>query len=93
MHIRYPVELTTQERDQLSRLVSGRQCAVRRLKRVQILLAAAAGAPDEAISRAIGIGGTTVYRTRRRFVAAGVEAALSEEPRALFSSRIVSSPV
>lgn len=81
MAIRYRVELTAEEHDQLSRLLSAGQCAVRRLKRVQILLAAAAGATDEAIARTLSIADATVYRTKRRFVVAGVEAALSEEPR------------
>jgi transposase len=81
MTIRYRVELTAGEHDQLGRLVSAGQCVVRKLKRAQILLAAAAGATDEVIARTIGVAGTTVYRTKRRFVVAGVEAALSEAPR------------
>jgi|SRR5215469_739959 len=81
MNIRYRVELTAEERDQLSRLLSAGKCAVRRLKRAQILLAAEAGATDEGIARTIGVAGSTVYRTKRRFVVAGLEVALSEEPR------------
>jgi transposase len=45
------------------------------------LLAADAGASDEGIARSIGVGGSTVYRTKRRFVLGNLEAALSEEPR------------
>jgi transposase len=81
MTIRYRVELTAEERDQLSRLLSAGKCAVRRLKRAQILLAAEAGATDEEIARTIGVAGATVYRTKRRLVVAGLEAALSEGPR------------
>ena len=40
----------------------------RKLKRAQILLAAATGAGDEEIARSVGVGGSTVYRTKRRFV-------------------------
>jgi transposase len=47
----------------------------------QILLAADAGAGDEEIARSIGVGGSTVYRAKRRFVLGNLEAALSEEPR------------
>ena len=47
----------------------------------QILLAADAGASDEEIARSVGVGGSTVYRTKRRFVPGNLEAALSEEPR------------
>jgi transposase len=45
------------------------------------LLAADAGASDEEIARSVGVGGSTVYRTKRRFVLGNLEAALSEEPR------------
>jgi transposase len=40
-----------------------------------------AGACDEEIARSVGVGGSTVYRTKRRFVLGNLEAALSEEPR------------
>ena len=49
--------------------------------RAQILLAADAGASDEAIATGVGVGGSTVYRTKRRFVLGNLEAGLSEEPR------------
>src|SRR5262249_27217326 len=52
----------------------------RKLKRAKILLAADAGASDEEIARSAGVGGSTVYRTKRRFVLGNLEAALSEEP-------------
>jgi transposase len=81
MNIRYRVELTVAERDDLKLLLSGGKHAARRLKRAQILLAADAGASDDEIARTIGIGGSTVYRTKRRFVEVSLEAALSEEPR------------
>jgi len=44
-------------------------------------LAAAAGTDGETIASSIGVGGSTVYRTKRRFVEDGLDAALSEEPR------------
>ena len=69
------------ERDQLKTLLSGDRQAARKLKRAQILLAADAGASDAAIAKAVGVGGSTVYRTKRRFVLGNLEAALSEEPR------------
>ena len=81
MNVRYRVELSQTERDQLTALLSGGKRAVRKLKRAQILLAADAGASDEAIARSVGVGGSTVYRTKRRFVLGNLEAALSEEPR------------
>src|SRR6202161_4246818 len=81
MNVRYRVELSQTDRERLSALLSGGKHAVRKLKRAQILLAADAGASDEAIATSIGVGGSTVYRTKRRFVLGNLEAALSEEPR------------
>ena len=81
MNVRYRVELSQAERAALEALLSGGKHAVRKLKRAQILLAADAGAGDEEIARAVGVGGSTVYRTRRRLVVGNLEAALSEEPR------------
>src|SRR3982751_1828861 len=52
-----------------------------KLKRAQILLAADAGVPDETMAESLGVGGSTVYRTKRRFVEGNLEKALSEEPR------------
>jgi transposase len=81
MNVRYRVELSQAERDELTALLSGGKHAVRKLKRAQILLAAATGAGDEEIARSVGVGGSTVYRTKRRFVLGNLAAALSEEPR------------
>src|SRR4051794_18245608 len=53
----------------------------RKLKRAQILLAADAGVPDEIIAQSLGVGGSTVYRTKRRFVEGNLEKALHEKPR------------
>ena len=81
MNVRYRVELSQAERDELAALLSGGKHAARKLKRAQILRAADAGAGDEEIARSVGVGGSTVYRTKRRFVLGNLEAALSEEPR------------
>jgi hypothetical protein len=78
MNIRYRVELNQTERDELNGLLSGGRHAVRKLKRAQILLAADAGASDGEIARNVGVGGSTVYRTKRRFVMGNLEAALRE---------------
>src|SRR5271157_3070803 len=81
MNVRYRVDLSQIERTELRALLSGGKHASRRLKRAQILLAADAGATDEEIARSVGVGESTVYRTKRRFVLGNLEAALSEEPR------------
>src|SRR5260370_42184752 len=81
MNVRYRVALSQEERDELTALLSVGKNAARKLKRAQILLAADAGASDEDIAISIAVGGSTVYRTKRRFVEDSLEAALSEEPR------------
>ena len=81
MNVRYQVELNQAERSELAALLSGGKHAARKLKRAQILLAADAGASDENIATSVGVGGSTVYRTKRRFVEGNLEAALTEEPR------------
>jgi transposase-like protein len=72
------VELSEVERAELKALVSRGKQAVRRLKRAQILLASDVGQTEEVIARALRIGISTVYRTRRRFVEGNLEGALSE---------------
>jgi transposase len=81
MNIRYRVELSEAERAQLTAMLSGGKHAARKLKRAQILLAADAGVGDEAIAASVSVGGSTVYRTKRRFVEGNLELALSEETR------------
>jgi transposase len=81
MNVRYRVELSQTERAELTALLSGGKHAARKLKRAQILLAADAGASDDEIATSVSVGGSTVYRTKRRFVLGNLEAALSEEPR------------
>ena len=46
MHLRYRVDLEASERRQFEEIVTGGTRAVRRVKRGQILLAAAAGRPE-----------------------------------------------
>ena len=81
MNIRYRVELSEAERTQLAALLGGGKHAARKIKRAQILLAADAGVGDEAIAASVSVGGSTVYRTKRRFVEGNLELALSEETR------------
>jgi len=56
MHVRYRVELDESERQQLEALVAGGTRGVRRVKRAQILLAAADGASDEMIAVTVQSG-------------------------------------
>src|SRR6202049_3482174 len=81
MNVRYRIELSQAERDELTMMLSGGKHAARKLKRAQILLAADAGSSDDEIACTVAVGGSTVYRTKRRFVEGNLERALSEEPR------------
>ena len=65
----------------LTRCYSGGRHATRKIKRAQILLAANDGVSDEVIAATLKVSGSTIYRTRRRFVEANLEGALTEEPR------------
>ena len=82
MNIRYHVELSEAERCELTALVGSGKHYAHRIKRAQILLAADSGLTDDDIAAAVAVGGSTVYRTKRRFVEGNLEAALNEEPRA-----------
>jgi len=81
MNIRYRVELSEAERLELEGLLIGGKHAARKVKRAQILLAADAGVSDETIANTVRVSGSTVYRTKRRFVEGNLELALAEEPR------------
>jgi hypothetical protein len=56
MNVRYRVELSQTERDELKALLSRGRHAARKLKRAQILLAADTGASDEKIARSLEVG-------------------------------------
>ncbi len=81
MNVRYRVELSQAEREQLNELLSGGKHAARKLKRAQILLAADSAVGDAVIAASVSVGESTVYRTKRRFVEGNLELALSEETR------------
>jgi hypothetical protein len=55
MNVRYRVELSQNEGDELKALVGGGRHAARKLRRPQTLLAADAGVSDEEIARSVGV--------------------------------------
>ena len=91
MNIRYHVELSEAERCELTALVGGGKHYARKIKQAQILLAADSGLSDDDIAAAVAVGGSTVYRTKRRFVEGNLEAALNEEPRAGADRKLTSN--
>ena len=81
MNVRYRVELTDGERARLQELTRGGDARVRRVKRAQILLAAQQRHPDAVIADMVGVGTSTVYRTKRRFVEWGSAVATRQGDR------------
>jgi transposase len=78
---RYIVALSKEERADLLALTKKGKSSARKLIRAHVLLQADAGGRDEAIAAALHIGIATVERIRKRFVAEGLEASLTERPR------------
>ena len=82
MNINYRIDLSADERTHLQKLTSLGRSTVRRQKRAQILLMAdQRGHTDKAITAALSVSTSTVYRTKRDFVEYGLEAALAEGSR------------
>ncbi len=73
--------LSQEEREELEGMLKGGKLAARKLVRAQILLAADKGISDEGIAGTLRVSGSTVYRTKRRFVEGNLDGALSDEPR------------
>src|SRR5215510_9835280 len=78
---RYVVEVTDEERKQLLAMLQKGKVAARTVRRAQILLQADAGERDEDIATTVHVGVATVERIRKRFVTAGLDAALTERRR------------
>ena len=81
MNVRYIVDLTDEERQQLHAFVAHGSHGVREVKRAQILLATDAGHPEAAVAATVVVSPSTVYRTKRRFVEGGLARALHDDPR------------
>ncbi len=81
MTIKFRVDLSQDELATVSAMLKGGRHAARKIKRAQILVAAHEGVSDEVIAASLKVSGSTIYRTRRRFVEGNLECALAEEPR------------
>lgn len=81
MPVKYTINLTQEEHQQLIDLTKKGKNSARVLKRAQMLLLADQGYQDKAIADMLMVGESTVHRTRQRYVEEGVELALSERPR------------
>ena len=78
---KYIVELTGEEKEELTNLTRKGKASARKIKRAQILLLANEGKQDAVISQSLHVGASTVLRIKRKFVLEGLETALKEKPR------------
>jgi transposase len=81
MKTKYIINLSQDERQDLEQLTSKGKAPVRKVKRAQIMLQADDGKTDKAVAEALHVGVATVFRTRRRCIEQGLEAALKESSR------------
>jgi len=77
----YLVKLSEEERARLLTLTKRGQIAARTLARAHILRLADEGKQDAQIVTALGVGLSTVERTRKKYVEGGLDCALRERPR------------
>jgi transposase len=75
------IKLRTDAYLRLRRYVQGGYHAARALNRARILLLADTGMTDEDIADTLSVGMATVYRVRKSYRDAGLDAALAEKPR------------
>jgi|SRR5687767_13220751 transposase len=79
--IKYIVDLTDEEREQLLQLIRKGNSSARKLTRARILLKAHEELTDQEVANALNTGSATVGRVRKRFVEEGLQSALNERPR------------
>ena len=80
MNIRYRVDLSNDEENELRSMLAGGKLSVRKVKRAQILLSANQGFSDKQVAKNVQASIPTVQRTRQRFVEGNLEKALHENP-------------
>ena len=81
MPVKYIVNLSEAEQDELLNLTKKGKDSSRVFKRAQMLLLASQGYGDAEIAQMLMVGESTVHRTRQRYVEEGVALALRERPR------------
>ena len=81
MNEKYIVKLTDAERQTLQDFVNSGSKLARKVKRAQILMSADQGYVDREIATMVGVGTSTVYRTKKRFVERPFDVVLDDEPR------------
>jgi transposase len=76
MEKKHIIKLSGDERTRLKGLVRKGEAAAQAISRAQILLKSDEGWTDKTIGEAVGITAQTVYNTRKRYCADGLEAVL-----------------
>lgn len=78
---KFALQLSTEEREYLEKIVSSRSAQVRHQQRAKILLQRAAGASYAAIEEAVGVSTPTITKVVKKACAYGVQAALEDLKR------------
>jgi len=78
---KYVVQLSKAERDSLEALITNEAPRSRRVKHAKILLDCDLGRSAAKIAYRVGVGHSTVERTRQRYAEGGLAAALNDKPR------------
>jgi transposase len=78
---RVEIHLKDEERGQLQQMSSIGVCPVRPLQRAQVLLALDKGISDWQIAEVLNLERTRIWRTRKRYLEGGLEAALYDFAR------------
>ena len=79
---RYIINLTEEERAELTAITKGGRHAVRKVQRAKILLKSDEGIIDKEIAAHLNVNVRTIERVRQRCALEGVASALSPRPRA-----------
>ena len=78
---KYVVRLSRAERESLEALIGSEAPRSRRVKHAKILLECDMGRSAAKIAYKVGVGHSTVERTRQRYAEGGLAAALKDKPR------------
>ena len=78
---KYKVDLSKAEVEALNTLIQNEAPRSRRVKHAKILLESDRGRSAAKVADWVGVGHSTVERTRQRYAEGGVEAALNDKPR------------
>jgi transposase len=78
---KYMVNVSGAERESLEELINSEAPRSRRVKHAKILLACDLGSSAAKIAKQVGVGHSTVERTRQRYAEDGLAAALQDKPR------------